>query len=363
MAFLNSHKSFAVKSELDLFASKITQSSIESGYFLEARPVSILDSDSPVEFVIVASDEYVDLSHTQIQLKVKIQSADETEVYKDVDPVAPVNNFMNSLFQHVSIDLNNKTVTPPSNQYAYRSFFEILLNYSSEAKRTHLTSGLYVKDEAGKMEDVKSSGFVERKKFVKNGEIELSGFIHTELTSQDKFMINNVNIRIKFHRNKSNFSLLTTAEDVKSYKIEITEAILLVRKVKVNPSIIVAQNKALLHGNIKYPINRVDVKIISLSSDTTSKMIDNIFIGKKKKKKKKKLACVNIYQIFHLFFSSSGQMPKRIFMGFVLSSAVNGSIHKNPYNFQNFGHTNVLLSSDAHTQIRAIKSNFEKGLI
>lgn len=51
-------------------------------------------------------------------------------------------------------------------------------------------------------------------------------------------------------------------------------------------------------------------------------------------------------------------MPKRVIAGFVSSKAFNSSIHENPFYFQNFGHTNILLSSDSHNYIRPIKSDF-----
>lgn len=44
------------------------------------------------------------------------------------------------------------------------------------------------------------------------------------------------------------------------------------------------------------------------------------------------------------------------------ADAVNGNIHKNPYNFQHFNHSSVIISSDAHNQIQPIKSNFPKKL-
>ena len=49
-------------------------------------------------------------------------------------------------------------------------------------------------------------------------------------------------------------------------------------------------------------------------------------------------------------------------MGMVTSSAMNNNLKKNPFNFQHFDHNNVLLTSDSHTHIHPIKSDFSKGL-
>lgn len=362
MAFINSHKSIAVKSELDLFVCKPTQMSVESGFYQEYRPISVLDSDGPLEFVISANDDYIDLSHTQLKLRVKILREDGTPLNEN-DPVAPVNNFLHSLFEHLAIDLNNKTITTPSNSYHYRSYIETLLNYSHEAKKTHLTSSLFVKDEAGKMDDVKSKGFVERKSYIRNGIVELCGYIHSELMSQDKYLINGVNMRLKFYRSKAEFTLMTSEDDVNSYKIEILEAILLVRKATINPSVLIAHAKALTHANVRLPINRVDVKIITIPTDMQTKMLDNIYIGEYLLINYNKSVLSSLILTIVFLFPSSflGQMPKRIIMAMTSASAVH-NIKRNPYNFYHFDHNNVLLTSDSHTHIAPIKSDFSKGL-
>lgn len=333
MSFINSRKTFAVKSELDVFSSKPTQNCVHSGYFQEHRPISVLESEGPIEFFITETDDYIDLAHTKINLRVKITREDGVPM-KPEDPVSLCNNFADTLIDHLSMDLNGRSITTPSNLYNYRSYIENVLNYSDSAKSTHLAAGLYIDDEAEKFDDSTSSGFKARKAFLKNGCLELSSYIHSELMSQDKFLVNGVSMRLKFYRSKVGFCLMTTETDVNKYKIDITEAVLVVRKVRINPSVMVAHERALLKSNIKLNINRIDLKSITLSSGTISKSLDNIFIG---------------------------QMPKRIIMGMVTSKAFNGSITTNPYNFQSFNHSNILLSTDSDTHIQPIKSNFEKG--
>src|SRR5690349_8376022 len=177
MAFVNSHNAFSLKSELDLFTTKPVQNCVESGYFTELRPVSIIDSESPIEFYLAGSDEYIDIAHTKLNLRVKITKEDGTPL-GETSTVSPINNFLSSLFEHLAVELNGKTITPPSNSYHYRSYIEMLLNYSSEAKKTHIQSNLFYQDQAGAMDDVNSSGFVARKKFISKGVFELSGHLH-----------------------------------------------------------------------------------------------------------------------------------------------------------------------------------------
>lgn len=332
---MSNHQSIAVKTELDLFNVKPTQTSIESGYYHECRPVSVLDGNSgPIEFVISPSDDYIDLSRMQIEVKVKITTEDGAALGA-AHTVAPVNCFLSSLFEHVTVEINGKTITPPSNLYPYRSYLEKLINYSKDAKSTHLTSALFVQDEAGNMDSVEGSGFVKRKAFMKNGVIQMSDFIHTELCGQNKFLINGVGMRIKFYPSKNSFSLMKTSADQVNYKITFLEAVLVVRKARINPSVMIAHERALTKSNVKMPINRVDVKAITIPSHIQSKSLDNVYIG---------------------------SMPKRVFVAMVSTSAFNSNPNLNPFNFKHYDHTHVSLSTDTNTSIRAIKSDFGKNL-
>lgn len=158
MAFINAHRSLTTKTELDIFATPPTQNSVESGTTLCVRPISSLTDASPIEFLIPGSgDEYIDLAHTTLHLIAKI-ILDEPKVEKDVMNIAPVNNWMHSIFSQVDIYLNQKCITPPSNNYNYRAYIENLLNYGSDAKSSHLSSIVWEKDTAGKMDAVAISG-------------------------------------------------------------------------------------------------------------------------------------------------------------------------------------------------------------
>src|SRR5690349_18835438 len=92
--------------------------------------------------------------------------------------------------------------------------------------------------------------------------------------------MNNVSMRFRFYRSKAGFALLTSAEDVTKYRIDICDAILLCRKTKVSSTVAKSLEKTLLLSNIKIPINRIDVKTISIGQGIQSKSLDNVIIGK-----------------------------------------------------------------------------------
>lgn len=107
--------------------------------------------------------------------------------------------------------------------------------------------------------------------------IEMYGHLHCDIFNQDKYLLNGVDVSVKLQHAKKSFHLMAEANADPS--VHIAEAVLYVRKVKINPSILVAHARALAVACAKYPITRVDVKTITVASGVQSKTIDNIYLG------------------------------------------------------------------------------------
>ena len=311
MAFLHNNSFECSKSELDLFTLPPTQTSIEHGQWVQYKPLASLSDDSPIEFVVPGhGDEYIDLSHTLLFVKARIVNQNGTFLTATSDKVGPVNCFLHSLFSQVDVYLNQKLVTTNGNTYPYRSYIETLLSYGAEAKESHLSSALWITDTAGHMDSTEddNKGLKKRRSLMINSQpIDLMGHIHSDLFHQNKYLINGVEMKIKLVRTRDEFSLMSKSE----FKISILEASLMVRRVKINPSILISHAKSIEQYSAKYPITRVDVKSFTIPSDVLGKTIDNVYLG---------------------------QMPKRLIIGLVSNKAFNGSIKHNPFNFN---HHNV----------------------
>ena len=158
MAFVHPQSCEGVKSELDLFAVPPTQRSIDEGQWIEHQPITSLDSGGPIEFVVPgAGDAYIDLANTYLFVRAKIIRGAGTNLADDA-PVAPVNNWLHSLFSQVDVYLNDTQVTSSSNTYPFRAYVETLLSYGAEANKTQLTSQLWYKDTAGHMDATQENG-------------------------------------------------------------------------------------------------------------------------------------------------------------------------------------------------------------
>ena len=158
------------------------------------------------------------------------------------------------------------------------------------------------------------------------------GHLHCDVFNQDRFLINGVDLRLRLIRSSNEFCLLDISDDGK-FSINLTEASLIIRRVKISPGVLLAHANTLAKSTAKYPICRVEVKTFTLHTSVNGETIDNVILG---------------------------VLPKRLIIGFVENKAFNGDRKKNPFNFQHFGLNYLSLHVDGH-QIpnRPLQPNFE----
>ena len=343
MAFIHENSCECAKSELDLFSVPPTQTSIESGIYVEYHPISSLTDGAPIEFDVTASgDDYMDLTNSFLHVRAKISRADGTDLAAD-DTVGPVNNFLHSLFSQVDVTLNGTLITSSTNTYAYRAYIESLLSYGPAAKQSQLTASLFYKDTAGKMDKPnprapnaadKNDGLATRASFAaESNEIDMIGRIHSDIFFQERYMLNEVNTKIKLTRNKDAFCLMATGDQ--HFKIVIVAASLLIRKVKISPSVFLAHAKTLETGTAKYPIRRVICKTFTIPVGYRDISHEKLF---------------------------TGQLPVRLVIGCVDNRAFNGDLARNPFNFQHFslGELSVYLDGQLHG-IKPLKLDYRRN--
>ena len=322
MAFVHHESRECTKSELDLFTIPATQTSITKGQWIEYHPLSnITDSGSIEVNVSGTGEEYLDLEKTQLFVKAKITKANSTALDPNTQ-VGPVNLFLHSLFSQVDVSLNERLISPSTNTYPYRAMVETLLNYGEEAKTSQLSMALFYKDTPGKMDVVNpvdddaeaNMGLKARYEFTKESHmVDMIGPIHSDIFFQDRLILNGVNLRLKLNRAKNSFCLVSSAA-APDFKVVITEAILYVRKVKVASAIILGHAAALKHTTAKYPIQRVDCKVLSIPRGFSSFTPDNLFLG---------------------------HIPKRLVLVLVDTEAYNGTYASNLFNFKHHDLTQV----------------------
>ena len=181
--------------------------------------------------------------------------------------------------------------------------------------KRQLTSELFYADEAGKTDLVafaadaaKNSGLMKRVAFMATSNIvDMIGHIHADIFFQNRYLKNEVNVKIKLVRSKDAFSMMSAND----HQTVVVKSVLFVRmrKVRLSPSVVLAHAKALENATAKYPIKRVVCKTVTIPGGYRDVNHEKLFLG---------------------------QLPTRLIIGLVDNGAFNAVKTKNLFNFQHF---------------------------
>ena len=192
------------------------------------------------------------------------------------------------------------------------------LNYKTPsadpaAAGTNASDKLYV-PESGNV------GFAKRHQFIKNGNrFVLSGPIFSDIFMTDRLLLNMMDLKVVLNRSGDAFSLMDLNDPAIEPKVQLTDVVLKVRKVRVDQSVSDGVERMLKQTPALYPIRRVECKILTIPANLPNVRQDNIF---------------------------SGIIPNSFVVGLVHVDASTGEYDKNPYNFQHFGFTSVSLTAN-----------------
>jgi hypothetical protein len=319
MSFLTPESNECCTNEFDLVSVPMTQTAIESTRMVEYRPISTLTSEGPIEFAVPGDTaEYIHPAYMYLYVRCKITKHDGNNltVYAagppvvQADNVAPVNNFLHSLFSQVDVSLNDKLITSSAGSYAHRAYLETILNYSEDASKTHLSSALWYKDTAGQFNAVsnENTGYQKRKAIAAGSrEFEMYGKIFTDICGINRVLPNKVSLRVKLYRNKDAFCLMGGQNA--NFLVKLEEVTLHVRRITVSPDLGLELNKYMLSNTAKLPYTRVETRVHTIPQGVQTYNLDNLFLG---------------------------NVPKAIVIGFVSNTAYNGSYQQNPFHFEHF---------------------------
>jgi hypothetical protein len=340
----NSHE--CGKSELNLMFTPPTQAMITSGYYVDTYPLNNIDNNTPIEFEIKGSkDEYLDMGKMFLHTIACI--VDEKGDPMGAVDCAPVNNLAHSLYQQVQAEFNNTPVNSPVNSYSYLAYLCTLLNYGSEAKKSHLQSCLWSKDTAGEFDNIDPSivdkqtppkpraynhGFVERAKNLTGGKsFELYSRLHVDAFNTDRLLLNLVDVKIKLTKQKSAFCLIGNDK----LRVKFLSSVLYVRKVLINPDVVAAHQRLMETNNAQYPIRRTEIKNFPIVKGLSRTIINNL---------------------------TNGTVPSRVIFGLVLSKSYEGDYTMNPFNFQHFNASRVALIVDGKEVDKAFELDYDKDI-
>ena len=236
--------------------------------------------------------------------------------------VAFVNNTLHSLFNQCDISVQQKVITPNvSTNYPYKAIFDILL---SNAEEDSLQAHFFYKDTSGFAVDCKTggnAGLFDRHLLTNEGlVVDMEGRIYMDICQQERYVLNGVQINFKFWPSRDSFCLMSG--DDKRYRVEVTEAVLKVSYIKLNPAVLLAHNETLQKQDALYPYRKSDVKCFGVPQGQYSASIDDIF---------------------------QGEILDQLVVSLVASEAFSGSVKRNPFCFGHYDCNFIALYVDGRS--------------
>lgn len=315
-----------VKTELDLFSSRPVQLSVIDSQVVGYYPINAVAGKFLEFHIPKSSSVYRDLSSIELMLDVSLNTSKlkvikaEGNTPERREDVSVSNNLLHSLFDSITVSINNVNVSPNADNYGYKAYIEQLLNYSKPAADTALTSSLFYldvdKSGKGNFDATKDNlGFAKRQEKIKNG-CQLYGRLHLDISTINQLLAMGTDLRIKFQRAKDSFALLST-EANSDVTIDITQAVLFVRNVSPSNSVLLAHAKVLANGgNFSYHLTKSDIKTFAVPANESAVSIDNIV---------------------------NGRLPKMLAIAFVDNESYSGASDKNPFKLDHFDYSSLTL--------------------
>ena len=297
-------------SALDLFSERPVQTDIEDVSYVYYYPlVSPQGNDGPIEFYIPGNMlYYIDLKDISLGIHAKVTGPANANLDANVN-VAPINNYLHSLFEDITISLNGTTIEGGSHLYAYKAYLTNLLLYGAEAKKTQLQTSGWAKDQAGHFNDAANTGFVTRKAWVAGSTTyEMEGPLLLDICMQGKLLLNQVDIRIKMSRTSSAFNLMSldAGQNLVNAVGSIQQAYLKVKQVQVSADKARQIETSLAARNAIYPIQRTEMVNYTIAQGVQSHIQENLFRNRR---------------------------PKMLVLAMLPNADFNGALGRNPFRF------------------------------
>ena len=340
-----------VQTSVSIFAPPPIDNSITKEYWVEFNPVAAISENGIIEFNIPGTSlDYINLAKSKIHVTYVITGPDGEKIKdeRDIngkptpesDQVGPVNFTLHSIFRQIDLSLNQKIVSADVGvNYPYKAMIDLLLQSNSDMLNSQAQAAFYFKDLPGYFDVVTylggNTGFSERSRPTKDGEeAHIEGVLFSDFANgQNRAILNGVSINFKFFQSTNPFRLLRNGN--KDYKLKITDAILKVCHISLDPKMIVAHNEALKISPALYPFWRSDIKSFTVASGSLSFMTDNIYHGK---------------------------IPSKLIIAIVSNSSYSGSYDKNPFFFKHMNLNYLEVTVDGQSvPNRALSPNFEGG--
>ena len=289
-----------VSSSLSLFDLPMIENAIERCYYQPYDPINaIVDSANTVNFTIGPSEDVTDANQSYVKVTVKVVKGDGTnlDAYRAAAPAAGGNpavtansvgfcqNPRTSLFSNVSIRLSDELLSDNYNTTNILSYFQLLLNYGSEARNSLLALGGWYDEKSPSARDAMGDigvgdGFKKRAQLTQlSREATFVAAFHNPIFSQARYLPAMLPLTIEFLKAPASWVLLSN-DPAANYKYKITSMKVMMRRIKLKSSFKLDLEKSLLKEPAVYPITQSYVKPLFIDAALKSVTFQNLFQDK-----------------------------------------------------------------------------------
>jgi hypothetical protein len=332
---------YGYSEELALFEKPVLNGGVQKVRWIEYRPVNQITQDGTIDFNISGNgSNYVDLRKTYLHVKAKVVNHDNSPLPPPRIPdengelgepsvlakVGPVNLWLHSLFSQIDVYLQQKLITSSNSSYFIKAYIDSLLKCCGNVREVNLQSQMYYKDNCDAMEETDpfsgmNGGLMLREKYIRESRsVDMEGPLMVDICQCDRYLLNGIEIRIKLWPSKSSLNLMAVNSNFKTIIEEVT---LKVCHVTPTPQLLTAHQETLNKKFLAlYPYTKSDVKKFTVGQGSFDFTKDDVF---------------------------QNLIPSRLVLCMVNNESLNGSFHRNPFNFQHYGVNFVEVSVDGES--------------
>ena len=277
----------SVSSSLMLWQQRPTQISVENVYDLRVYPTTTILNEGAINFNIPQEPKGM-LSDIEIVTKFKIKKGEAD--LGETDEISIINNFTNSLWQLLDVQIADRVDLTQSlrNAYGFATYFNYCLNFDENrsdylfATQVFLMDSGKTKDESETVvfsgESIKNEAGAKRAKRIKGSKsVTVSAPLHCPLFTTEKCLPTNMKIRISLTRNSDKFLLLGDSDE---YKVHLEDVHLRVTYFRPREVFLNLIEERLMKEAALYFVTKPDLIVRPISQSSRVIRLSNVFHGK-----------------------------------------------------------------------------------
>ena len=330
-------------STTNLFGKVQRETAMDEGHDCVIQPLR-LDDTGDIEFICERDELYHIDPKIHMYCKFRIIEGNGKLLKTDAD-VSLVNSFGTSLFQSCDLTANDERVTENTSEcMAYKNYIEQIASANFDSRSSSLQTGMFYQsgtDDLNSWTAEGNTGYDLRKALIaKSNPCEFVSRVGLDVLTAERLFPPRVKLGFRFTRSDPKFYILAKKLDdteakaaydnngtavaaaafkFPEYRAEIMNMHLIIRKIKLDNSLIKQHQTLFQRRPAQYPYCRTVIKKHTIPKDSNASYWQSVFVGK---------------------------LPQQLIIGLVKSDAEMGAYDLNPFYFDHFQMTHASAKID-----------------